>query len=133
MLVPEKLLFGGGTSKKIREFIVQNGKIYAIISLPAGALKPISGLKTSILVLGKGDQTSSYNIFMAHLDDFRLGDTFNIEELTDVNSVLKSYQSWKETGEISTNSFSWTISIDEIDIENFTVTPCYHSRKSPSP
>jgi type I restriction enzyme M protein len=54
VIVPEGVLFGGSTAqKKTRELLLKYNRLDAIISLPAGAFKPYTGVKTSIIVFNK--------------------------------------------------------------------------------
>lgn len=54
VIVPEGVLFGGGKAyKKIREILLKDCDFEAIISLPSGAFKPYTGVKTSILIFTK--------------------------------------------------------------------------------
>lgn len=60
VIVPEGVLFGGSTAqKKIRELLLKDNRLDAIISLPAGAFKPYTGVKTSIIVFHKVEKKSA--------------------------------------------------------------------------
>lgn len=39
--------------KELRKYLVDDGLLYAVISLPAGVFNPYSGVKTSILLIDK--------------------------------------------------------------------------------
>lgn len=53
IVVPEGIVFQGGTAyKALREMLVKNSLV-AVVSLPAGVFNPYSGVKTSILILDK--------------------------------------------------------------------------------
>lgn len=54
VVVPEGVLFGSTTAhKELRQKLVKDFEILAVISLPAGVFKPYAGVKTSILVFRK--------------------------------------------------------------------------------
>ncbi|MCJ0743633.1 class I SAM-dependent DNA methyltransferase [Pedobacter montanisoli] len=54
VVVPEGVLFGGSNAyKNLREILLKDCLVDAIISLPSGAFKPYTGVKTSILVFTK--------------------------------------------------------------------------------
>lgn len=56
VIVPDGVLFGSGKAyKSIREEIVANHKLEAIISLPSGIFKPYSGVSTAIMIFTKTD------------------------------------------------------------------------------
>lgn len=54
VVVPEGVLFGGTNAyKKLREVLLNDCILEAVISLPGGAFKPYTGVKTSIIVFTK--------------------------------------------------------------------------------
>ena len=72
VLVTEGTLFSS-TSKTIRDIMLEETIVKAIISLPAQALKPLTGIKSNILVLQKkanGDE-SARELFLGKLDQVR--------------------------------------------------------------
>ncbi|KGI30386.1 Type I restriction-modification system, DNA-methyltransferase subunit M [Streptococcus pneumoniae] len=54
VIVPDGVLFGSSKAYKgIRQEIVENHKINAIISMPSGVFKPYAGVSTAILIFTK--------------------------------------------------------------------------------
>jgi len=54
VVVPEGVLFGGNNAyKTLREILLKDCIVDAVISLPSGTFKPYTGVKTSILVFTK--------------------------------------------------------------------------------
>lgn len=54
VIVPEGVLFGSANApKKIREILLKDCDLQAVISLPSGAFMPYTGVKTSILIFIK--------------------------------------------------------------------------------
>ena len=54
VIVPDGVLFGSGKAhKSIREEIVANNKLEAVISMPSGVFKPYAGVSTAILIFTK--------------------------------------------------------------------------------
>lgn len=59
VIIPEGVLFGGSKAQKqAREILLKNNQLEAVISLPAGAFKPYTGVKTAILVFTKVEENS---------------------------------------------------------------------------
>ena len=53
-LVPDGVLFGSSKAHKaIREEIVENNRLEAVISMPSGVFKPYAGVSTAILIFTK--------------------------------------------------------------------------------
>jgi type I restriction enzyme M protein len=59
VIVPEGVLFGSSNAQKqIREILLKDNRLDAVISLPSGAFKPYTGVKTAILVFTKVEEKS---------------------------------------------------------------------------
>jgi len=75
IIVPEGVIFQGGTAyKQIRKILVEK-YLYAVVSLPANIFQPYSGVKTSILLLDKtlAKKTDSILFVKVQNDGFDLG------------------------------------------------------------
>ena len=53
VLVPEGMLFRGGSEEHLRKLLLNEYRVNAVVSLPAGALMPYAAVKTSILLFQK--------------------------------------------------------------------------------
>lgn len=59
IIIPEGVLFGSGKAQiQTRESLLKNTQLEAVISLPAGAFQPYTGVKTSILIFTKAELDS---------------------------------------------------------------------------
>jgi type I restriction enzyme M protein len=59
VIIPEGVLFGGGKNQKqTREILLKDNQLEAVISLPSGAFKPYTGVKTAILIFTKAEEDS---------------------------------------------------------------------------
>jgi len=59
VIIPEGVLFGSSNAQKqIREILLKDNHLEAVISLPSGAFKPYTGVKTAILVFTKIKENS---------------------------------------------------------------------------
>ncbi len=52
-VVPIGFLFRGGSTSKLRRFLIENRYLETVIALPHGTFKPYAGVSTAILVLSK--------------------------------------------------------------------------------
>lgn len=60
VIIPEGVLFGGSKAQKAtREILLKDNQLEAVISLPSGAFKPYTGVKTSVLIFTKVEEESS--------------------------------------------------------------------------
>ncbi|MFS4416039.1 type I restriction-modification system subunit M [Maribacter sp. 2307ULW6-5] len=71
VIVPDGVLFGSGKAhKSIREEIVTNHKLEAVISMPSGVFKPYAGVSTAIMIFTKtGSGGTDYVWFYDMLQD----------------------------------------------------------------
>lgn len=59
VIIPEGVLFGGSANqRKTREILLKDNQFEAVISLPSGAFKPYTGVKTAILLFTKAEEDS---------------------------------------------------------------------------
>jgi type I restriction enzyme M protein len=59
VIIPEGVLYGGSKAQKqTREILLKDNQLEAVISLPSGAFKPYTGVKTAILVFTKVEEDS---------------------------------------------------------------------------
>jgi type I restriction enzyme M protein len=112
VIVPDGVLFGGGKAfKSIREEIVANHKLEAVISLPSGVFKPYAGVNTAIIIFTKTDSGGTDNVWFydmladgKSLDDkrnllvdsevfdaFSFGNTFAKEATEDQKSLHSKF------------------------------------------
>lgn len=105
IIVPEGIVFQSQTAyKNLRQFLVDDGYLYGVISLPAGVFNPYSGVKTSILLLDRKLAKTKDSILFVKLnnDGFDLGTQrreIKGSEIPDVINIFKDYQSGKDVAE----------------------------------
>ncbi len=59
IIIPEGVLFGSSKAQRqTREILLKDNQLEAVISLPSGAFKPYTGVKTAILVFTKVEEDS---------------------------------------------------------------------------
>lgn len=59
VIIPEGVLFGSsGAQKATREILLKDNQLEAVVSLPQGAFKPYTGVKTAILIFTKVQEDS---------------------------------------------------------------------------
>lgn len=60
VIIPEGVLFGTSRAQReTREILLKDNQLEAVISLPSGAFKPYTGVKTAILVFTKVEEKSN--------------------------------------------------------------------------
>ncbi|MFN4804508.1 MAG: N-6 DNA methylase [Akkermansiaceae bacterium] len=75
VIVPDGVLFGSSQAHLgVRQLIVDDNQLEAVISLPAGVFKPYAGVSTAILVFTKGGRTDDVWFYDVQADGFSLDD-----------------------------------------------------------
>lgn len=98
IIVPEGIVFQSQTAyKNLRKFLVDDGYLYGVISLPAGVFNPYSGVKTSILLIDRTIARKRDSILFVKLnnDGFDLGAQrreIKGSEIPDIINIFKVYQ-----------------------------------------
>ncbi|MCL0106803.1 N-6 DNA methylase, partial [Peptococcaceae bacterium] len=94
IVIPDSILTNS-TLQYVREYILKNSKIVAIISLPQHAFSPSgAGVKASLLFLEKGKtQTKNYKVFMAVAKHIGF-DSTRREDSNDLPDILLDWRSY---------------------------------------
>lgn len=120
VIIPEGVLFGSTNAQKAtREILLKDNKLEAVISLPAGAFKPYTGVKTAILVFTKVvDDSKTWNtekvwFYALGNDGYSLDDSRRKLKENPLPSVKAEYASRK--AKLPTDRKNhFFVSIDEI-------------------
>lgn len=93
VIVPDGVLFGSSNAhQKVREMLVENADLKAVISLPSGVFKPYAGVSTAILVFTKGDETKKVWFYDVQADGFSLDDKRNEIPENDLPDCVAKYR-----------------------------------------
>lgn len=96
-IVPDGVLFGSSKAHvQLRQHLIENNQLEAVISLPSGVFKPYAGVSTAIIVFTKGGKTESVFFYDVESDGFTLDDkrTKVGDGRGDLPDVLSKYQRW---------------------------------------
>ncbi len=75
VIVPDGVLFGSSTAhRSLRQMLVDDNQLEAVISLPAGVFKPYAGVSTAVLVFARGGRTDNVFYYDVERDGFSLDD-----------------------------------------------------------
>jgi type I restriction enzyme M protein len=94
VIVPDGVLFGSSNAhKQIRQEIIENHKLDAVISMPSGVFKPYAGVSTAVLFFtktgtGGTDQVWFYDM---QADGFTLDDKRSDTKDNDIPDIVARY------------------------------------------
>jgi type I restriction enzyme M protein len=64
VIVPDGVLFGSSTAhKQLRQMLVEDQKLDAVVKLPAGAFRPYAGVSTAILLFTKTNSGGTEHVW----------------------------------------------------------------------
>ncbi len=97
VIVPNGVLFGSNNAAtSLRELLMTECDLQAVINLPSGVFKPYSGVGTAVLVFQKGKPTRSVWFYDLIADSFSLDDKRTSIEANDIPDVLAKWPSREE-------------------------------------
>jgi type I restriction enzyme M protein len=94
VIVPDGVLFGVSRAhKKIRQTLVDEHRLQAVISLPPGVFRPYSGVSTAILIFTKTDSGGTDHVWFydVRADGYSLDDKRHPIDLNDLPDVIERW------------------------------------------
>lgn len=97
VIVPNGVLFGSTkAATSLRELLLTDCELQAVISLPSGVFKPYSGVGTATLIFQKGKPTQSIWFYDLMADGFSLDDKRTPIDANDIPDVLTKWSNREE-------------------------------------
>jgi type I restriction enzyme M protein len=96
-IVPDGVLFGSSKAHvQLRQHLIENNQLEAVISLPSGVFKPYAGVSTAIIIFAKGGKTENVFFYDVQSDGFTLDDKRAQigDGKGDLPDVLEKYREW---------------------------------------
>jgi len=116
VIVPNGVLFGStNAATKLREMLLTECELQAVISLPSGVFKPYSGVGTAALIFQKGKPTQSVWFYDMTADGFSLDDKRTPIEANDIPDVLAKWPNRDE------GPNSYRVPIEKIKANDWTL------------
>ncbi len=105
VIVPDGVLFGSSRAHRaVREMLIENNQLEAVVSLPSGVFKPYAGVSTAVLVFTKGGETRDVWFYKVENDGYSLDDKRTPVKETDLPDLLKKWRQWHQQTEETRNS-----------------------------
>ena len=116
IIVPEGVIFKSDNAyKKLRKMLLEEGGLWAVVSLPSGVFQPYSGVKTSILFLDKKRSKNSEEILFVDVknDGFDLGANRRKIDSNDLTQAFEDFKKYKKR-EFKKSSISFLVNKSHI-------------------
>jgi type I restriction enzyme M protein len=126
-IVPDGVLFGSSKAHmQLRQHLIENNQLEAVISLPSGVFKPYAGVSTAIIIFAKGGKTENVFFYDVQSDGFTLDDkrTQIGDGNGDLPDVLGKYMQWCEGQNdfVDRAAKAFEVSVDAIRAQGYDLS-----------
>lgn len=122
-IVPDGVLFGSSKAHvALREMLVKENQLEAVISLPSGVFKPYAGVSTAIVLFTKGGKTEDVFFYDVQADGFSLDDKRDVVKENDLPEALLKWQK-RDAKKDKDRSKKWfVVPVSEIEEKGFDLS-----------
>ena len=114
-IVPDGVLFGSsGAHRQLRQLLVDQNQLEAVVKLPSGVFKPYAGVSTGILVFTKGGRTDNVFFYDIQADGLSLDDKREPVGENDLPDCLARWRSRDPANDTDRRSKAFFVSSAEI-------------------
>lgn len=106
----------------LRQKLIEENQLEAVISMPSGVFKPYAGVATAILVFTKGGQTQKAWFYEMENDGFTLDDKRTPIEENDIPDIIAKYENKEES------SKSFNVTLDELKENEYNLLPSRYKK-----
>ena len=106
----------------LRQKLIEENQLEAVISMPSGVFKPYAGVATAVLVFTKGSQTQKTWFYEMENDGFTLDDKRTPIEENDIPDIIAKYTNKEES------SKSFNVTYDELKENEYNLLPSRYKK-----
>lgn len=117
VIVPDGVLFGSSNAhKQIRQEIIENHKLDAVISMPSGVFKPYAGVSTAVLFFTKTGTGGTDKVWFYDMqaDGYSLDDQRRETKDNDLPDIIARYYNLKDEAARARTDKSFLVPFNEI-------------------
>lgn len=125
VIVPDGVMFGSSNAhKQIRQELVGNQRLQAVISMPGGVFKPYAGVSTAILLFTKTNSGGTDNVWFYDMkaDGFSLDDKRNEITNNDIPDIINRYSNLENEAPRSRTDKSFLVPFTEIKANDWDLS-----------
>jgi type I restriction enzyme M protein len=122
-IVPDGVLFGSSKAHAaLREMLVDDNQLEAVISLPSGVFRPYAGVSTAILVFTRGGKTDDVFFYDVQADGFSLDDKRDLVKENDLPDALERWRKRSAKKDTDRTAKHFMVPVAEIREKNFDLS-----------
>lgn len=125
VIVPDGVLFGSSKAHKgLREEIVENHYLQAVISMPSGVFKPYAGVSTAILIFTKTGNGGTENVWFYDMksDGYSLDDKRTPLENSDIQDIINRFHNLENESDNKRTEQSFLVPKEEIKENDYDLS-----------
>ncbi|MDI3289759.1 class I SAM-dependent DNA methyltransferase [Polyangium sp. 15x6] len=121
-IVPDGVLFGSSKAHvALRQMLVEDNQLEAVVSLPSGVFRPYAGVSTAILVFTKGGKTEHVFFYDVEADGYSLDDKRDRVKENDLPDALVRWHK-KSPADTDRTVKHFMVPVAEIRDKNFDLS-----------
>ncbi|MCR5743290.1 MAG: type I restriction-modification system subunit M [Lachnospiraceae bacterium] len=116
-IVPDGVLFGSSKAhKQIRQELIENQKLIAVISMPSGVFKPYAGVSTAVLIFSKTNSGGTDKVWFYDMkaDGYSLDDKRSPIVHNDIPDIISRFNNLTEEANRDRTEQSFMVDKQEI-------------------
>lgn len=106
----------------LRQKLIEENQLEAVISMPSGVFKPYAGVATAVLVFTKGGQTQKTWFYEMENDGLTLDDKRTPIEENDIPDIIAKYANKEES------SKSFNVTFEELKEKEYNLLPSRYKK-----
>ena len=117
VIIPDGVLFGSSNAhKKLREEIVANQKLEAVISMPVGVFKPYTAVSTAVVIFNKTNNGGTDKVWFYDMqaDGYSLDDKRSDIKENNIPDIIERFNKREEESDRNRTEQSFLVPFDEI-------------------
>ncbi len=126
-IVPDGVLFGSSKAhQQLRQTLVEDQKLEAVISMPSGVFRPYAGVSTAILIFTRTDSGGTDKVWFYDMqaDGLSLNDQRDPIAANDIPDIIEQYHLYKQgEGDFSDKKAkAFTVDMKDIADNNYDLS-----------
>ena len=124
-IVPDGVLFGNSKAHKtLRKELIDNHRLEAVISMPAGVFRPYASVSTAIIIFTKTNAGGTDNVWFYDMkaDGFSLDDKRSQTTENDIPDIITRFHKLEEEKSRTRKEQSFLVPIEEIREKDYDLS-----------
>lgn len=125
VIIPDGVLFGSSKAhKQIRQEIIENHKLEAVVSMPSGVFKPYAGVSTAVVFFTKTNSGGTDNVWFYDMqaDGFSLDDKRSPVEKNDIPDIVSRFKNLEQEVDRPRTAQSFMVPFEDIKANDWDLS-----------